>query len=121
MIESLRMHTLASKVSVRNRELVPRYYYKLAEKTSCSTKIGNFFRLFLTFLFTQVGVIVLIAAYMVCGAAIFQNIEADSLMDLAQEAHKVSHHQRVDGADLHYPQTRCNYTLKILYIMLICL
>ena len=89
------MHTLASKVSVRNRELVPRYYYKLAEKTSCSTKIGNFFRLFLTFLFTQVGVIVLIAAYMVCGAAIFQNIEADSLMDLSQQAHKVSPNQRV--------------------------
>ena len=83
------MHTLASKVSVRDRELAPRYYYKLAEKTSCYTKIGNFLRLFLAFLFTQVGVIILIATYMVCGAAIFLNIEGDSQLDLAEEAEKV--------------------------------
>ena len=41
-------------------------------------------------MFTQVGVIVLIATYMVCGAAIFQNIEGDSQMDLAVEAEKVT-------------------------------
>ena len=84
------MHTLASKVSVRDRSLSPHYYYKLSEKTSCGQKIGNFFRVFLTFLFTQVGVIVLIATYMICGAAIFKNIEEDSQMDLAVEAEKVT-------------------------------
>ena len=84
-----KMHTIASKVSTRDRELLPRYYYKLSEKTSCVEKITNFIRAFLTFLFTQVGVIVLIATYMLCGAAIFQNIEADSKMDLAVEAEKV--------------------------------
>ena len=84
------MHTLASKVSTHDRELAPRYYYKLSEKSSCGQKIRNCFRAFLTFMFTQVGVIVLIATYMVCGAAIFQNIEGDSQMDLAVEAEKVT-------------------------------
>ena len=82
------MHTVASKVSARERELAPRYYYKLSEKTSCLEKIKNFFRAFLTFMFTQVGVIVLIASYMVCGAALFQNIEADSQMVQAVTAEK---------------------------------
>lgn len=80
------MHTVASKVSARERELAPRYYYKLSEKTSCLQKIKNFIRAFLTFMFTQVGVIVLIASYMVCGAAMFQNIEADSQMKQAEDA-----------------------------------
>ena len=82
------MHTVASKVSARERELAPRYYYKLSEKTSCLDKIKNFIRAFLTFMFTQVGVIVLIASYMVCGAALFQNIEADSQMEQAVKAEK---------------------------------
>ena len=84
-----KMHTVASKVSARDRELAPRYYYKLSEKTSCLDKIRNFVRAFLTFMFTQVGVIVLIASYMVCGAALFQSIEADSQMEQAVEAERV--------------------------------
>ena len=83
------MHTVASKVSARERELAPRYYYKLSEKTSCLEKIKNFIRAFLTFMCTQVGVIVLIASYMVCGAALFHNIEADSQMEQAVDAEKV--------------------------------
>jgi len=82
------MHTVASKVSARERELAPRYYYKLSEKTSCLEKIKSFIRAFLTFMFTQVGVIVLIASYMACGAALFQNIEADSQMSQATKAEK---------------------------------
>ena len=84
------MHTLASRGYVRDRELAPRYYYKLAESRSCTAKLGSLARLFVTFLFTQVGVIVLIATYMVCGAAIFLNIEGDTQLDLAVEAEKVS-------------------------------
>ena len=83
------MHTVASKVSARDRELAPRYYYKLSEKTTCLNKIKTFLRAFLTFMFTQVGVIVLIASYMVCGAALFHSIEADSQMEQAVEAEKV--------------------------------
>ena len=37
------MHTVASnRVSARERELAPRYYYKVAEKTSCGQKIRRF-------------------------------------------------------------------------------
>ena len=84
------MHTLASKSTSRDRELSPRYYYKLSEKISCLKRLKNFFRVFLTFMFSQVGVIVLIATYMLCGAAIFQNIEADSQMDVAVTAELVT-------------------------------
>ena len=83
------MHTLASKIKQRSNGTEPRFYYRLSRKTSCGRKIINFFRLFLTFMFTQVGVIVLIGLYMLLGAVIFQNIEADSQMDLAEEAEKV--------------------------------
>ena len=44
----------------------------------------------LTFMFTQVGVIVLIASYMVGGAFIFQHIEQDSLLEQAITAQNVS-------------------------------
>ena len=43
-----------------------------------------------TFMFTQVGVIVLIASYMVGGAFVFQHIEQDSLMEQAVTAQDVS-------------------------------
>ena len=34
------MHTVASnKVRARDRELAPRYYYKLAENTTCGQKL----------------------------------------------------------------------------------
>ena len=37
------MHTVSSnRVSARERELAPRYYYKVAEKTSCGQKIRRF-------------------------------------------------------------------------------
>ena len=49
-----RMHALASKSLSRDRDLTPRYYYKLSEKVSCLERIKNLIRLFFTFLFTQV-------------------------------------------------------------------
>ena len=55
------MHTVASnKVSAKDRELAPRFYYKVSEKTTCGQKLRNALKMFLTFMFTQVGVIVLI-------------------------------------------------------------
>ena len=55
------MHTVASnKVSAKDRELAPRFYYKVSEKTTCGQKLRNALKIFLTFMFTQVGVIVLI-------------------------------------------------------------
>ena len=89
------MHTLASKSTSRDRDLTPRYYYKLSEKVSCLARMKNFARVFLAFMFNQVGVIVLIVTYMLCGAAIFQNIEADSQMDVAVEAEVVTLSNRV--------------------------
>ena len=39
------MHTVASnKVSARDRELPPRYYYKLAENSTCAQKLRRFFQ-----------------------------------------------------------------------------
>ena len=106
------MHTVASnRVSARERELAPRYYYKVAEKTSCGQKIRRFvqvgtgqvnllpavvnksIQVLVTFMFTQVGVIVLIASYMVGGAFVFQHIEQDSLMEQAITAQEVSRQQ----------------------------
>ena len=46
----------------------------------------------MTFMFTQVGVIVLIASYMVGGAFVFQHIEQDSLLEQAVTAQNVSAH-----------------------------
>ena len=72
-------------------------------------KVKNLFRLFFTFLFTQVspvskiwisvvcdcndevGVIVLITVYMISGAAIFHHIEHDSLMDIPAQAAAARH------------------------------
>jgi hypothetical protein len=48
------MHTLASRMSARERELAPRYYYKRANATTWFQKIKNALRAFLSFLFTQV-------------------------------------------------------------------
>jgi len=82
------MHTFASKVTARDREVVPQYYYRLSENTSWVQKIKIGVRGVLAFLLTEFGVIVLIVCYMLCGALAFHNIEADSWMDVATEAEK---------------------------------
>ena len=52
-------------------------------------------------MFTQVGVIVLIASYMVGGAFVFQHIEQDSLMEQALTAQDVSSKIRPLPPPLH--------------------
>ena len=48
------MHTVASnKVSAKDRELAPRFYYKVSEKTTCGQKLLNALKMFVTFMFTQ--------------------------------------------------------------------
>ena len=97
-----RMHTLANKVSARDRELAPKYYYKREHTTTWLQKTQNAARVFISFMFTQVpwlllhlgsppqvGVIVLIGLYMVLGAVVFQSVEADSLMNVALVAQQV--------------------------------
>ena len=60
------MHALASKSLSKERELTPRYYYKLSEKVSWLEKVKNLFRLFFTFLFTQVSPVSKIWISVVC-------------------------------------------------------
>ena len=51
------MHTLASKVSIQqqqNRVSSPRYYYKISENKSTCSKLLKYWRILITFLFTQV-------------------------------------------------------------------
>ena len=84
------MHTVGNKISARERELAPRYYYKINQSKTCLEKIKGFFRTVLTFMFTQVGVVVLVAAYMVFGALIFESLEADSQLEVAVEAMEAS-------------------------------
>ena len=85
------MHTVASnKLTGKERELAPRYYYKVSEKTSIVQRLRGAIQIFLTFLFTQVGVIMLIGAYMVGGAFLFCELEQDSLQDQAIIAENVN-------------------------------
>ena len=84
------MHTVASnKLSGKERELAPRYYYKVSEKISFVQRLRGAIQIFLTFLFTQVGVIMLIGAYMVGGAFLFCELEQDSLQEQAITAENV--------------------------------
>ena len=48
------MHTLANKVSARERELAPKYYYKRQQNTTWIQKLQNALRIFISFMFTQV-------------------------------------------------------------------
>ena len=69
------MHATYQKISARERDLAPRFYYKRAKSYTCLQRIQNFLRKLLAFLFTQVGVCGLIATYMVMGAFIFAALE----------------------------------------------
>ena len=83
------MHTVGNKISARERELAPRYYYKIEQSRTCIEKIKAFFRALLTFMFTQVGVVVLVVTYMIIGALIFEHLEGESQMEVAVEALEV--------------------------------
>ena len=52
------MHTLASKVSLQQQSRLassPRYYYKISENQSTCSKLVKYWRILITFLFTQVS------------------------------------------------------------------
>ena len=80
------MHTSYHKISARERDTAPRYYYKRTRSYTCLERIKNFFRAIIAFFFTQVGVFALLVSYMVFGAHLFSSLEAESQMECAQEA-----------------------------------
>ncbi len=75
------MHTTYHKISARERDTAPRFYYKRTRSYTCFERIKQFFRLLIAFLFTQVGVCGLVALYMVMGAFLFASLEAESQME----------------------------------------
>ena len=107
------MHTVGNKISARERELAPRYYYKIEQSKTCVEKIKAFFRTLLTFMFTQVGVVVLVVTYMIIGALIFEHLEGESQMEVAVEAlevgkiftfHNLHNHMFQNHLTLHLSQ-----------------
>ena len=83
------MHTTYHKISARERDTAPRYYYKRTRSYSLCERVRSLFRRLLAFLFTQVGVCCLMAAYMVVGAFIFAAVESDSQMEEAYVARDI--------------------------------
>ena len=80
------MHTSYHKISARERDTAPRYYYKRTKTYTCLDRIKNFFRAIIAFFFTQVGVFALLVSYMVFGAHLFSSLEAKSQMECAEVA-----------------------------------
>ena len=74
------------KISARERDTAPRYYYKRTKSYTCCERIKNFFRGIFAFFFTQIGVSVVVALYMVLGAYMFSSLEAESQMECAVNA-----------------------------------
>ena len=99
------MHTVGNKISARERELAPRYYYKIEQSKTCCEKIKAFFRTLLTFMFTQVGVVVLVVTYMIIGALIFEHLEGESQMEVAVEALEVENLYLSQFAQSHVPES----------------
>ena len=81
-----KMHTSYHKISARERDTAPRYYYKRTKTYTCLDRIKNFFRAIIAFFFTQVGVFALLVSYMVFGAHLFSSLEAESQMECAKVA-----------------------------------
>ena len=77
------MHTNYNKLSAREREAAPRFYYKRTQKVTCTQRIKNILRSLIAFFFSQVGICALVAGYMVMGAFLFEHLEADSQMKQA--------------------------------------
>ena len=65
------MHTGMQKISARERDTAPRYYYKRARSYTCVERSKNIFRAIFAFFFTQVGVFALLVSYMIFGAHLF--------------------------------------------------
>ena len=80
------MHTNYHKISARERDTAPRYYYKRTRTLTCCERLKNFLRAIFAFFFTQIGVCALVAVYMVLGAYVFSSLEAESQMECAEVA-----------------------------------
>lgn len=80
------MHTSYHKITARERDTAPRYYYKRTKSYTCVERIKNFLRAIIAFFFTQVGVFALLVSYMVFGAHLFSSLEAESQMECAEHA-----------------------------------
>ena len=90
------MHTTYAKISARERDSAPRFY-KRTRSHSCLQRFKSAVRQTLAFLFTQVGVCCLVAAYMILGAVIFAAVEAESQM---REAELAAEQRKEFAADL---------------------
>ena len=77
------MHTNYNKLSAREREAAPRFYYKRTQKITCIQRIKNIIRSLIAFFFSQIGICALVAGYMVMGAFLFEHLEAESQMEHA--------------------------------------
>ena len=77
------MHTNYNKLSAREREAAPRFYYKRTQKITCIQRIKNIIRRLIAFFFSQIGICALVAGYMVMGAFLFEHLEAESQMEHA--------------------------------------
>ena len=77
------MHTNYNKISARERDSAPRFYYKRTQKITCIQRIKNFIRRLIAFFFSQIGICALVAGYMVMGAFLFEHLEAESQMEHA--------------------------------------
>ncbi len=73
-----KMHATYHKISARDREVAPRYYYKRAKSYTLLQRLKTALRHLAAFLFTQVGVCALVAVYTFVGAGMFSSIEAES-------------------------------------------
>lgn len=100
---NLRMHTSYHKISARERDTAPRYYYKRTRSYTCLDRIKNFFRAIIAFFFTQVGVFALLVSYMVFGAHLFSSLEAESQMECAKEA---------DSSRMNFVRDLWNITMR---------
>ena len=77
------MHTTYTKLSAKEREAAPRFYYKRTQKVTCLQRIKDILRKLVAFFFGQIGICALVAGYMVMGAFLFENLEAESQMEHA--------------------------------------
>ena len=62
------MHAAYHKISAKDRDVAPRYYYKKTKSYTFLQRARNALRRIAAFLFTQVGVCGLVAVYTFIGA-----------------------------------------------------
>ena len=106
------MHATYHKISAREREEAPRFYYKRAKARTVGQRLKGALRVVAAFIFTQVGVVALIVAYTLVGAGIFGSLEAESQMEQSREAARIRARMakvRRHGVALNSPHVVLNY------------